>query len=75
MLDFLLRHSVLLLLDGDDPHSFTALGHPIHAKFTCFKQRGGLLSPSTAVLKTVKAAEIIFKKRVFWQEKNMRKEP
>ena len=53
-----------LLLDADDPHSFKASEYPRHVKFTCFKQRGGLLFPSTAVLKIVKAAEVIFKIRV-----------
>ena len=51
-----------LLLNADDPHSFKVLEYPIHAKFTCFKQRGGLLLPSTAVLNIMKAAEVIFKK-------------
>ena len=53
-----------LLLDAGDPHSFKVSGYPIHAKFACFKQRGGLLFPSRAVLKMVKAAEGILKKRV-----------
>ena len=64
-----------LLLDVDDPHSFKASECPIYAKFTCIKQRDGLLFLSTTVLKIVKAAEVIFKKRVLWQEKNnIRKE-
>ena len=44
-----------LSLDADDPHSLKALEYPICTKFTCFKQRGGLLFLFTAVLKTVKA--------------------
>ena len=49
--------------------------YPIHANFTGFKQRDGLLFPLTAVLNTVKAAEVIFKKRVLWKgKKNIRKE-
>ena len=52
-----------LLLDPRDPHALTATDYPIHAKFTCFKQNGSLILPSPAVLKIVKAAEVLFKKR------------
>ena len=58
-----------LLLDAGDPHSFTALEYTKHTKLTCFKQRSGLLFSLTAVLKIMKAAEVIFKKRVLWKEK------
>ena len=50
-----------LLLDVNDPCGFKAASYPIHAKFTCFKQNGGLYFPSMAVLKRVKATEVIFK--------------
>ena len=54
-----------------NPNGFKAVSHPIHAKFTCFKQNGGLLFPSVAVLKIVKTTEVIFKKRVVWQDKGI----
>ena len=49
-----------LLLDPRDPHALKVIRF-IHryAKFTCFKQKGGLLLPSPAVLKIVKAAEVL----------------
>ena len=40
------------------------MDYPIHAKFTCFKQKGGLILPPPAVLKIDKVAEDRFKKRV-----------
>ena len=63
-----------LLLDVNDPHGFKAASYPYHAKFTCFKQNGGLYFPSMAVLKIVKATEVIFKKRVVWQDKGISRE-
>ena len=63
-----------LLLDVNDPHGFKAASYPIHAKFICFKQHGSLYFPSMAVLKIVKATEVIFKKRVVWQDKGISRE-
>ena len=60
-----------LLLDVNNPHGFKAASYPIHAMFTCFKQNGGLYFPSIAVLNTVYATEVIFKKRVVWQDKGI----
>ena len=51
-----------LLLYPRDPHALKIIDYPMHAKFTCFKQKGGLILPSPAVLKMVKAAEVHFKK-------------
>ena len=56
-----------LLLDPRDPHVLKVMDYPIHATFTCFKQKRELILPSPAVLKIVKAAEVVFKKRVQWQ--------
>ena len=50
------------ILDVNDTHSFKAASYPIHGKFTCFKQTGGLYFQSVTVLKIVKATEDIFKK-------------
>ena len=60
-----------LLLDVNDPHGFKAASYPIHVKLTCFKQNGGLYFPSMAVLKIVKTTEVIFRKRVVWQDKGI----
>ena len=56
-----------LHLDPRDPHALKVTDYPIQAKLTCFKQKAGLILPSAAVLKIVKAAEVLFKKRVQWQ--------
>ena len=50
-----------LFLDPMDP---TALTVESYAKFTCWKQQGGLVLPSHAILKIVKATEVVFKRRV-----------
>ena len=66
--------SLALLLDVNDPHGFKAASYPIHVKFTCFKQNSGLYFPSMAVLKIIKATEVIFKKRVVQQDKGISRE-
>ena len=48
-----------------DPHALKVTIYPIHTKFICFKQKGSLILPSLAVLMIVKAAEVLFKNRVF----------
>ena len=50
-----------LLLDTENPHGQNMVFYPLQAKFTCFKQMGGLLFPSIALLKILKAAEVIFR--------------
>ena len=35
-----------LLLDHRDPHALKVMTYPIHAKFTCFKQKGNFAFPS-----------------------------
>ena len=60
-----------LLLDADNPHALDRESYPLQAKFTCYKQNDGLLFPSQAVLKIVKAAEVIFKKRVLWLDRGV----
>ena len=56
-----------LLLGPRDPHALNVTDYPICAKFTCFIQKGGLILLSPAVLKIVKAAEALLKKRAQWQ--------
>ncbi len=58
-----------LLLDVDNPHAVNMASYLLFAHFTCFKQCGGLLFPSPAVLKIVKASEVVFKRQVLWQGK------
>ena len=66
-----------LLLDVNDPHALQKCSYPVQAHFTCFKQHGGLIFPSLAVLQIVKATEVLFKRRVvantigITQEKNL----
>ena len=55
-----------LLLDPRDPHALKVMDYCIHAMFTCFKQKWGLILPFPAVLKIVKAAEVLLKKEVQW---------
>ena len=60
-----------LLLAANNPHALDRESYPLQAKFTCYKQNGGLLFPSQAVLKIVKVAEVIFKKRVLWLDRGV----
>ena len=60
-----------LLLDTENPHGQNMVFYPLQAKFTCFKQTGGLLFPSIALLKILKAAEVIFRRRVIEQGKGI----
>ena len=60
-----------LLLVTENPHGQNMVFYPLQAKFTCFKQTGGLLSPSIALLKILKAAEVIFRRRVIEQGKGI----
>ena len=41
--------------------------YPVYAKFSAFKQQGGLAFPSASALKIVKATEVIFRGRVIEQ--------
>ena len=50
------------LPDPRDPYAFKGMDYPIHTKFTYFKQKGCIILPSLAVLKKVKAVEVLFKK-------------
>ena len=45
--------------------------YPIFAKLTCFKQIQGLVFPSPAMLKIVKAIEMVFKQRVLDEGKGI----
>ena len=55
-----------LLLDPRGTHALNIMDYPTHAKFTCFKQKGNLIQPPPAVVQIVKAAEVLFKKRLQW---------
>ena len=57
------------LLDPTDPNATKYLQYPLYAKCTLLKQKGGLIFPSPAVLKIVKATDILFKRRVLWTKK------
>ena len=57
-----------LLLDVHDPHALRRYSFPVQTKFTQFKQQGGLIFPSLAVLRIVKATEVLFKRRVMTNE-------
>ena len=49
-----------LLLNFQDPKGFNMPPYPLFARVSCFKQNGGLIYPSPAVLRIVKATEILF---------------
>ena len=49
----------------------TVESYPVYAKFTHSKQKGGLVFPSPAVLKIVKATEVVFKRRVIDNERGI----
>ena len=60
-----------LLLDPNDPCAINMTSYPIFTKFTTWKQYGGLVLPSPAVLKIIKATEVVFKRRVIDTEKGI----
>ena len=53
-----------LLPDPDDSHASHVSSYPMFMRFTAFKQQGGLIFPSVAVLKIVKATKTTFRSRV-----------
>ena len=53
-----------LLLDPLDPQAMKMKEFPVYTKFTRSLQKGGLILPSSAVMKVVKATEILFKRQV-----------
>ena len=52
------------LLDPTDRHALKMPVYPWYAKFTEFKQKGGLIFPSLSVIKIVKATEVAFQNRI-----------
>ena len=60
-----------LLLDPGDPTTMTVESYPVYAKFTHSKQKGGLVFPFPAVLKIVKATEVVCKRRVIDKERGI----
>ena len=57
-----------LILKSSDYSTMIGTEYPVYAKFTQLVQKGGLMLPSVAVLRLVKAAEVIFKRRVVGNE-------
>ena len=53
-----------LLLDPTDAHASQLSVGPLCAKFTAFKQRGGLVFPSTAVFNVVSITKSVFHRHV-----------
>ena len=51
-----------LFLDPGDPTAVTKESYPVYAKFTCWRQQGGLILLSPAVLRIIKATEVIFRR-------------
>ena len=56
-----------LLLDVHDPHALRRYSFPVQSLLK-FKQQEGLIFPSLAVLRIVKATEVLFKRRVMTNE-------
>ena len=56
-----------LLLDPTDSNATKYPQYPLYAKFILLKRC--LIFPSSAVLKIVKATEVLFKRRVLWMKK------
>ena len=50
-----------MLMQRDDPRGYLVTRHHL---FLMHKQRGGLILPSSAVLKIIKTSEVIFKRIV-----------
>ena len=53
--------NVELLVNFQDPKGFNLSSYPLCARLICFKQNGGLIYPSPAVQRIVKATDILFK--------------
>ena len=53
-----------LLLDPTDAHASQLSMDPLCAKFIVFKQRGGLVFPSTTVFNVVRVTESVFHRHV-----------
>ena len=60
-----------LLLDPDNPTARNMTSYPVFAKFTQWKQYGSLVLPSPAVLRMLKATEVIFKRMVIDTERGI----
>ena len=58
------RHEEMLL-KADDHYRYNSTSMTSDDLFLLHKQWGGLVYPSTAMLKVIKMSEIIFKRRVF----------
>ena len=63
-----------LLLDPTDAHASQLSMGPLCTKFTAFKQRGGLVFPSTAVFNVVKVTESVFCRHVMGAGTSVRNE-
>ena len=53
-----------MLIHRDDPHGYSGISIRRDHLFSLHKQRGGIIIPSSAVLKIIKRSEAIFKRRV-----------
>ena len=53
-----------MLIHRDDPHGYSGISIRRDHLFSLHKQRGGIIFPSSAVLKIIKRSEAIFKRRV-----------
>ena len=65
-----------LLLDRNNCYALNMSSFPFYAKFAVSRQKGGLVFPSVAVLKIVKATEVILEDRLLkmtlaFQKKNI----
>ena len=63
-----------LLLDPNNPCAMNMTSYPIFTKFATWKQCGRLVLPSPAVLKIIKAAEVVFKRRVIDKKEGITRE-
>ena len=54
--------------------ALTVESYPSYAKFTTLKQQGGLILPSPAILRIIKATEVVFKRRVIDNENGINTE-
>ena len=61
----------MLLLDVQDDKVFQTATYAVFAKLTCFKQIQGLVFPPSAVLKIIKATEMVFKQKLFDEGKGI----
>ena len=68
---FFQKNLLTILHPANDPNGKNLDSYPVYTKLTHQKQKGGLLFTSSAVMKIVKAIEVIIRWRIVEMEKSI----